>query len=272
MKRAGNYIAAIGLILAMVCTGCQKELSPDDYKNCFVDKVEVFENGSSTAGEIYEYTYSAETLFPSSIFMDIKSAGFQKIIPVTFDGAVITLGTLGTITLDGTRRIKHLQVNEAYPGAEKGDYFYGYNVSGFLEERLFDDGNNVIERTIFSSDEKGFNSFDITYEFDPSTINGSLTYLSSPVFKSEVLYPYADLFPELLPFMMMMSLGKISSTPPEKMEVQYESPGQPDLMVTFSYSNFSVDGEGLLTSFTGRAATPGLPAYERRYSLFQSCR
>jgi hypothetical protein len=251
---------------------CQKELDPLGYNTCLPETIEVFENNATTASERYSYVYDPVTLWPKTITITLPAISFTKTLDLSLNGNLINLGTTGFIELDASRRIIHLSVNEIYPGAEKGDYFYGYDSQGFLAERLYDDGDSLIERSIFSNTGAAIDSFVIAYEFEPEKLIGSIAYQTAGTTGSgENLLPYTDIFPELIPFSYLVKLGRFSLDIPATMKVLYESPGLPAVPLNFQYSDYRFDGAKLLTGFTSHLTVPGFPDYRRTFSVNYVC-
>lgn len=272
-KRLGSFFqTSVFFFVFLGFFSCQKELDPEAYQTCLPQTIEVYLNGNANPGELYTYVYDPATLWPQSITLSIPDSLYLKTINVSFANDTIYLGAVGFIKLDGSRRITQLSLNEDLAGVEKGNYFYGYNNEGVLAERLFDNGDDVLERAAFTHQGTYIDSFYFQYEFQPGTLLGSLSYLSSPNGNGENnLLPYTDIFPELLPFAYMVKLGSISNDLPDKMKVLYESPGMPTYTLNYAYSSYGFNSDNLLTGFGSQLTVEGYPDYHRRFSIAYVC-
>ncbi len=271
--RASPRVAITVMVLCLLALfGCQKELDSDGYFTCLPEKIEVFENNNAAAAETYVYDYDPVTLWPKTIAITIPASSYFKILDLDVNGNTINLGADGLIEMDVSRRITHLEVKKPFAGAEKGDYFYGYDSEGFLAERLYDDGGPFVERTVFLNDGAAIDSFTVSYELDHNKLLASLSFQPAANGNGENLLPYTDIFPELLPFAYLVKLGRISVDIPDRMKVLVESPGTQTFTLNFRYSGYQFDANELLTGFSSRLSVAGMPDYLRKFGITYMCK
>lgn len=256
------------LIIALCFLSCQKELDETAYGNCVLKEIQIFENGGSTPVETYMYEYNPVTRWPSAINISIPAIPFSRRILVSVNDKDINLGTTGAIKIDGSRRITELVIIDPIPGADAGGFFYGYNNAGFLEDRLYDDGVSALERTEYENNGNALTAFGISYDNAPPVATGSISYLTTPDIGPDVLLPYADMLPELVPFFPLIQLGRLSNFPIDKFLFQLAGASVP---LTYQYSNYQINNEGLLVGFENSVTLPGLPAIKRSYRFTYDC-
>lgn len=267
----GGLRSVLFFCLFISVVSCQKELDENGYESCFTSKIEVFHGNAAVPSEIYGYLYNPVSMQFSALHIDIPALGYSRRAVVSVSGNKIRVEGLGLIELDGSRRITHLETLGEFPGSRSGDYFYGYNISGFLEERLFDDGLQVLERTVFANDGTGFTSFHKTNEGSPVTAKGEFFWGRESSVTPNALLPYGDVFPELVPFFPMFRLGKISPLPLERVTEIMEAPTYPALAVGYQYEAYSASGTGALQSFESKKQVDGQPAHTRKYRITYTC-
>lgn len=270
---ATPYVTTTVLVVCLLAFfSCQKELDANGYFTCQPEKIEVFENNNTIAAETYVYNNDPVTLWPKTITINIPAASYTKILDLDVNGNTISLGADGLIEMDASRRITHLEVKKRFAGAEKGDYFYGYDSEGFLAERLYDDGGALVERTIFKNDGVSVDSFTVSYELEPNNLLASISYQLPANGNGENLLPYTDIFPELLPFAYLVKLGRISIDIPERMKVLVESPSGPPFTLNFQYSGYQFDANELLTGFSSKVTGAGMADYQRKFGITYMCK
>lgn len=259
------------LFLVFTVISCQKELDENGYESCLLERVEVYYGSASEPSEVYGYEYNPVSMQFSGLHIEIPALGYSRHAAVSVSAKGIMVEGLAKIELDGSRRITHLETIGDYPGSQQGDYFFGYNNTGFLEERLFDDGNLVLERTVYDNDGTGFTHFHKKYESDPKTVQGEFTYGNAGTQPGNVLLPYGDVFPELVPFFPMVRLGKISPLPLERVSETLESPAGPPLTADYLYNGYGETDAGSLASFESRMEKTGRPPLTRKFRLTYTC-
>jgi hypothetical protein len=262
-----KIVASIGACLFLIA--CQKELEEGDYRTCSIQRIDVFEGASNVPVESYTFEYIDAGSWPISVTISIPDIPYNEKIPITVQERRIDLGRFGTIEIDGSRRITTLNVAEGFPGALEGGYFYGYNNAGFLEDRLYDDGVSDFEITTFQNNGNAITGFETTFGGPDPIALGSITYLTSPIIGNDVLLPYADLMPELLPFFPLIRIGRLGNLPPEKLTLTLPTLG--GLTFQYQYSNFTLNDD-VLTGFDNAISLPGFPALTRRYRFGYFCR
>lgn len=267
-----GFRSVVLLCLFTTFISCQKELDENAYETCLLDKVEVFEGNASTPSEVYQYFYDPVTLKFSGLSIDVPAIGYSREAAITVSGTHIGIEGLANIELDGSRRITHLETIGNYPRGVKGDYFFGYNSTGFLEERLFDDGDLVLERTVYKNDGTGLQSFQKSYELGPVIASGVLTYDARGSQPANVLFPYGDVFPELIPFFPLIRLGKISSFPLESVTETIQRPASPPLTAEYLYNGYDESPAGSLQSFQSRIEITGQPEVNKKFRFTYTCR
>jgi hypothetical protein len=256
------------LIVALFFFSCQKELDESGYRTCVIKEIKIFEQTSTTPVESYVYEYDPVTRWPTAINISVPSIPFSRRILVSINDRDINLGPTGSIKIDGSRRITELLIRDPVPGADEGGFFYGYNNAGFLQDRLYDDGVSELERTEFENNGSALTGFDISYANAPPVATGSITYLTAPNIGTDVLLPYADVLPELLPFFPLIQLGRLGNLPLSQLVFQVTGTA---LTLTYNYSNYQLNSEGSLIGFENAVTLPGLPALKRRYQFAYDC-
>jgi hypothetical protein len=261
-----NIVLFIG---ACFLFSCQKELAEGEFGICSIQKIEVFEGNSNVAVETYAFEYLQAGEWPYSVSISIPDIPYNETIPIDVQDRRVDLGAFGYLELDGSRRITALNIGQPIPGVLEGDYFYGYNNAGFLQDRLFDDGLSDFKVTNFSNNGTAITGFETTFGGpDPVTL-GTFSYFTSPVIGNDVLLPYADLLPELLPFFPLVKIGRLGNLPPEKLVLNMPPPA--GLNLQYQYSNFTQDNN-VLTGFDNVISQAGSPPLTRRYRIGYICR
>jgi hypothetical protein len=261
-----NIVLFLG---ACILFSCQKELTEGDFRICSLQKIEVFEGSSNVAVETYVFEYVQAGEWPTDVSISIPGIPYNEKIPFTLQDRRIDLGAFGFLEMDGSRRITALNVEQEFPGALEGDYFYGYNNAGFLQDRLYDDGLSDFEVTTFSNNGTAITGFETTFGGPDPIALGTITYLSGPNIGNDVLLPYADLMPELLPFFPLIKIGRLGNLPPERLVLNLPTLG--GLSFQYQYSNFTQDND-VLTGFDNAISVSGAPAVTRRYRFGYICR
>lgn len=268
LNRFFTKIAA-GLGACFLLVACQKELEEGSFRTCSIQTIDVFEGNLNVPVESYLFEYTTAGTWPISVTISIPDIPYNETIPITVQDRRIDLGRFGFIEMDGSRRITELKVAEEFPGALEGEYFYGYNNGGFLQDRLYDDGLSDFEITTFQNDGSAITGFETTFGGPDPTAIGSFTYFTSPVIGNDVLLPYADLMPELLPFFPLIRIGRLGNLPPEKLVLTLPTLG--NLTFQYQYSNFTLSDD-VLTGFDNAISLPGMPPIIRKYRFGYLCR
>lgn len=258
------------LMLAIVGVGCQKELDAESFRVCALQKISIFEGAATLPTETYFFEYNQVGTWPSSVSIDIPSIPYKQVVPINVQDRKVDLGDFGSLELDGSRRITELIVNKAYPGAIEGDYFYGYNAQGFLEDRIYDDGVRDFELTKFANNGLSLATFDTQLNPpSPPIALGELTYQNTQQKGNTDVLVFTDIMPELLPFTPLISLGKLGNQLLETYSLSLPTLG--GVTVKYGYSNYTFD-DGILTGFDNVVTLPGLPPLSRKFRIEYVCR
>lgn len=259
------------VLVAFVFLSCQKELDEKAFTNCLIDKIEIFEQAGTTPVETYTYSYNPVTLWPSNIEISIPSVPFNRNLTITVspDNRDIDMGLTGSMKLDGSRRITELNISNAFPGGDQGEFFYGYNSNGFLEDRLYDDAISGLERIDFENDGSALTGFTIRQGGTDTLATATISYLTTPRLGTDVMLPFTEVFTELLPFFPMIRLGNIGNLPVDKMLIQ--APGVGGASLNYQFGNYQLNTDNSVTGFENTLTFLGLPPIKRRFQITYRC-
>jgi hypothetical protein len=257
-------------VLAILAMGCQKELDEESFGICVLQKISIYEGAATAPTETYFFEYTQVGSWPASVSIDIPSVPYSQVIPISVQDRKVDLGDFGSFEVDGSRRITELIVNKEYPGAVEGDYFYGYNAQGFLEDRIYDDGVRDFELTKFANNGLSLSTFDTQLNPPSSPIAlGELTYQTAIQNGNNDVLVFTDIMPELLPFAPLIGIGKLGNLPLEKYVLTLPTLG--GVTLQYAYANYTFD-KGLLTGFDNVISLPGLPPINRKFRMEYLCR
>ncbi|HSK14494.1 MAG TPA: hypothetical protein VK907_14835 [Phnomibacter sp.] len=264
-----KWLGVIGVFFLLA--SCQKELDEGAFTTCAVEQINIFEGTAVNPAEAYWFEYDPQTWKATAIIINIAPANFYRRINITYSGNRVDLGITGFLELDAARRIAHLRIDNALPVADTGDYFYGYDAGGFLNDRLYDQGVWDMEHTRFENDGRSLTAMSIGYGNDPPVITGTFSYLQTPALQRDVIIPYGDIFPELLPFYPLIKYGRLGNLPLERTDLQVNLPNQPMINVVYHNSNYQLNTDGALSGFDNSITVPGLSPLRRRYLVTYTC-
>lgn len=259
-----------GLIALMVFTSCQKEINwKNDVKFCGVSSI-TMSNANGIVVEKYEFGYDTINRRPNVLrFQNLQTGISQTIVPqYRQDTIIYTSNTY--VTVDASGRIKTLNTVDATTGKPLV-YYYTYNIMGYLDQRLIDDGIHDAIRTNYTYDNGFLTGYQQDFQGYPLALSAVVSYQQSTKFNGYCEYSMIELFPELTLYLPTFQMGKMSSYAIRKVEKKTTNSSIPPVSTTDNYSNYSLNPEGWPQGFQTDVMVSGVPESTSKYSIDYSC-
>ena len=268
-----NKLLLFCISAVIIFSSCQKELAEEGLPTfCTVSSITI-KNATGNVTAVYEYEYDSVLRRPTKLsYRDFELNITKEVVPV-YSGDTVFLGLNSYLVIDPSKRLKKLTEADAAQGLINGDYYFNYNSSGQLSERLIDDGFNDAFRTNFNYTNENLTDFTEDVPGIAQPVSSTVTYGNSPQIKANAQYTMLELFPELLLYMPLFQLGKISSLLIATVASDVTVPGSPlPVTITTSYTNYTLTSEGWPSAFESKTTvgntTAASASYEFQYRCF----